>query len=129
MIRRPYIRPVRRYSWWLSQPRYIRYMLREGSAIFIGAYIVIVIIGLLRLSQGPVAYASFLVAIQSYAGVAFSFVTFVFALYHSVSWFGVTPKAMPLRMGGKAVPPAIIIGAHWFVWAVASLLILLWVGV
>ncbi len=129
MTRRPYIRPVRRYSWWISQPRYVRYMLREGSAAFIGASILMLIVGLLRLSQGPAAYESFLSAILSYGGVAFSFITFVFALYHSVTWFGMTPKAMPLRMGGKAVPPAIIIGAHWFVWAIASLLILLWVAV
>jgi len=129
MTRRPYIRPVRRYSWWLSQPRYVRYMLREVSAAFIGAYILMLIVGLLRLSQGPAAYESFLNAVLSSAGAAFSLVTFVFALFHSVTWFRVTPKAMPLRMGGKAVPPAIIIGAHWLVWAVASLLILLWVGV
>ena len=128
MTRRPYIRPVRRYSWWLSQPRYIRYMLREVSAAFIGAYILVLIVGLLRLGQGPAAYESFLGAVLSPAGVAFSLITFVFAVYHSVTWFGVTPKAMPLRMGGKAVPQAIIVGAHWFGWAVASLLILLWVG-
>ena len=58
MTRRPYIRPVRRYSWWLSQPRYVRYMLREVSAVFIGAYILVLIVGLLRLSQGPAAYES-----------------------------------------------------------------------
>jgi fumarate reductase subunit C len=129
MTRRPYIRPVRRYSWWLSQPRYVRYMLREVSAAFIGAYILMLIVGLLRLSQGPAAYESFLNVVLSSAGAAFSLVTFVFALFHSVTWFSVTPKAIPLRMGGKAVPAAIIIGAHWLVWAVASLLILLWVGV
>lgn len=128
MTRRPYIRPVRRYSWWLSQPRYVRYMLREVSAAFIGAYILVLIVGLLRLSQGPAAYESFLAAVLSPAGVAFSLITFVFAVYHSLTWFGVTPKAMPIRMGGKAVPQAIIVGAHWLGWAVASLLILLWIG-
>ncbi len=128
MTGRPYIRPVRRYSWWLSQPRYIRYMLREISSAFFAAYILVLIVGLLRLSQGPAAYESFLAAVLSPAGVAFSLITFVFAVYHSLTWFGVTPKAMPLRMGGKAVPPAIIVAAHWLGWAIASLLILLWVG-
>ncbi len=128
MIRRPYIRPMSRYSWWLSQPRYVRYMLREVSAAFIGAYILMLIVGLLRLSQGPAVYESFLTAVLSPAGVAFSLIAFVFAVYHSVTWFGVTPKAMPLRVGGKGVPKAIIVGAHWLGWTVASLLILFWVG-
>jgi fumarate reductase subunit C len=103
-------------------------MLREASAVFIGAYMLLLIVGLLRLSQGPAAYDSFLNAILSSTGVVLSLITFVFALYHSVTWFAVAPKAMPLRMRGKAVPPAIIIGANWFVWGLASLLILLWVG-
>ena len=128
MTGRPYNRPVRRYSWWLAHPRYVRYMLREISSVFIGAYILVLIVGLLRLSQGPAAYESFLAAVLSPGGVAFSLITFAFAVYHSVTWFKVTPKAMPLRMGGKAVPPAIIVAAHWLGWAVASLLILFWVA-
>ena len=128
MTGRPYMRPVRRYSWWLSQPRYVRYMLREISSAFIGAYTLMLVVGLLRLSEGPVAYESFLAAVRSPAGVAFSLITFAFAVYHSVTWFRLTPKAMPLWIGGKAVPPAIIVGAHWLGWAVTSLLILLWAG-
>ncbi len=128
MTGRPYIRPVRRYSWWLSQPRYVRYMLREVSSAFIAAYMLMLIVGLLRLGQGPAAYESFLTAVLSPAGVAFSLITFVFAVYHSLTWFAVTPKAMPLRIGGKAVPAAIIVAAHWLGWAVASLLILSWIA-
>jgi fumarate reductase subunit C len=45
-----------------------------------------------------------------------------------VTWFRVTPKAMPLWIGGKAVPPMVIVVAHWLGWAVASVLILLWAG-
>lgn len=125
---RPYIRPVRRYSWWLSQPRYMRYMLREVSSAFIAAYMLLLIVGLTRLSQGREAYEAFLAEVLSPVGIAFSIVTFVFAVYHSVTWFSVTPKAMPLRLAGKAVAPAIIVGAHWIGWLVASLLILLWVA-
>ena len=128
MTGRPYVRPVRRYTWWLSQPRYVRYMLREISSAFFAAYILMLIVGLLRLGQGPAAYESYLAAVRSPAGVAFSLITFVFAVYHSATWFRVTPKAMPLRIGGKAVPPVMIVAAHWLGWAVASLLILFWAG-
>jgi len=100
-------------------------MLREVSSAFIGAYVLMLIVGLLRLSQGRDAYETFLTAVLSPAGVAFSVITFVFAIYHSVTWFRVTPKAMPLRMAGKPVPPAVIVGAHWLGWLIASLLILM----
>ena len=128
MTGRPYIRPVQRYSWWLSRPRYIRYMLREISSAFFAAYMVLLIVGLLRLGQGPAEYESFLAAVRSPAGIAFSLITFAFAVYHSVTWFRVTPKAMPLWIGGKAVAPTVIVVAHWLGWAVVSVLILLWAG-
>jgi len=128
MSRQPYIPPLRRYTWWLSRPRYIRYMLREFSAAFIGAYVLMLVTGLLRLSQGREAYESWLAAVSSPAGIVFGLAVFGFAVYHSVTWFSVTPKAMPFRFRGKAVPPAVIVGVHWFGWAIASFLILFWTG-
>lgn len=120
----PYIRPVSRTGWWLAQPRYVRYMLREISSLFIGGYMLILITGLYRLSQGPQEYAAFLAALFGPAGVAYALVTLVFAAYHTYTWFIVTPKAMPLVIAGKRVPGPLIVAAHWVGFAVVS--VLLW---
>lgn len=107
-------------SWWLSQRRYTVYMIRELTCIFIGAYTVLIVIGLLRLWQGRAAYEAFLDALQSPLGIAFHLLALLFALFHMVTWFGVTPKAMPLRFGEKKVPGAAIVMAHYVVWIVVS---------
>jgi succinate dehydrogenase subunit C len=120
MSRRPYLREPSKSGWWLEQPRYIRYMAREMSALFIGIYALILIVGLFRLSQGEAAYAAFLATVQGPAGLIFAIVAFVFAVYHTYTWFQVTPKAMPLMFGGKRVPGAIIIAAHWLGFVVVS---------
>ena len=117
---RPYIRPVSRTGWWLAQPRYVRYMLREISSLFIGGYMLIMITGLYRLSQGPQEYAAFLTALLGPAGLAYALVTLVFAAYHTYTWFIVTPKAMPLVIAGKRVPGPLIVAAHWLGFAVVS---------
>lgn len=124
MSRRPYIREVSKTGWWLKNPRYIRYMLREVSAAFIGAYVLVLIIGLLRLSQGQVAYEAFLARIEGPVGQVFAVIAFVFAAYHTYTWFQVTPKAMPLVMGGKRVPGHVIVLGHWAAFVVAS--VVLW---
>ena len=59
--RKPYVRQVKK-SWWLRNSFYTGYMLREGTCIFVGAYAVILLCGLLRLSQGPEAFAGWLAA-------------------------------------------------------------------
>ena len=120
MSRRPYIRPVDRATWWLRQPRYIRYMMREVSAVLIGAYVLLLIVGLLRLSQGEAEYERFLDGAWGNLGVAFSIVAMLFALYHTYSWFQVTPKAMPLSLAGKRVSGLAIVAAHWVGFAVVS---------
>ena len=128
MSRRPYLREPSKTGWWLEQPRYIRYMAREMSALFIGIYALILIVGLFRLSQGEAAYAAFLATVEGPAGLIFAVVAFVFAVYHTYTWFQVTPKAMPLMFGGKRVPGAVIVAAHWFGFLVVSAALWLLVG-
>ena len=128
MTRRPYVRAISKSSWWLAQPRYIRYMARETSCVFIGAYTVVLAIGLLRLSQGPMSWNAFLDALSTPASLIFHGVALAFALYHTTTWFNVTPKAMPLQFGETQVPGGIIIAAHYAGWIVVSAAILVLSG-
>ncbi len=114
MSRRPYIREPSKTRWWLEQPRYIRYMMREISSLFIGLYALLLVIGLVQLSRGKTAYEEYLAAVEGPAGLLFAACAMFFAVYHSYTWFQVTPKAMPLMLGGKPLPGALIIAAHWF---------------
>jgi len=128
MTRRPYNRPVSNYSWWLVHPRYIRYMAREASCILIGAYTGVITVGLLRLSQGEAAWNGFLAALQTPFSIAFHLLALAFALYHTTTWFNVTPKAMPVQIGDTRLSGSVIMGAHYLVWAVFSLLVLFLAG-
>ncbi|MBI3044271.1 MAG: fumarate reductase subunit C [Betaproteobacteria bacterium] len=124
MSRRPYVREVSKSRWFLGQPRYLRYMARELTCVFIGAYSVLLLVALKRLSEGREAYEAFLQALASPAGIVFQAVTLAFALYHTVTWFNVTPKAMPIQIGEAFVPGGVIIGAHYAGWAAVTVLVL-----
>jgi fumarate reductase subunit C len=127
MSRRPYVHEER-ISWVLRHPRYLRYMAREFSCLFIGAYGLLMVWGLKRLSEGPAAWQSFLELLQTPASIAFHVVALGFALYHSITWFRLTPKALPIQVGEEFVPDGAIAGAHYVVWAVLSLAILFLAG-
>lgn len=128
MSRRPYKPQLSRRGWWLRRPRYIRYMMREISAAFIGIYGLLLIGGLYRLSQGEAAWNAYLTDAAGTAGRSFAVVALLFAIYHSYTWFQVTPKAMPLMLGGKRIPGAIIVAAHWLGFVVVSGALWLLVG-
>ena len=125
MSRRPYERAIT-YEWIVRHPRYVRYMVREFSCLFIGGWTVLMVWGLKQLSEGPAAWAAFLELMRSPASIVFQLLTLAFAAYHSVTWFNLTPKALPLQVGEEFVPDWVIAGAHYAGWAVVSFIVLAW---
>ena len=124
MSRKPYVRKVSRTRWYFKHPRYLRYMSREVTCVFIGAFALLMLCTVERLSEGKEAYESFIAAITgpwSALGLA---IVLAFALHNTTSWFNVTPKAMPVQIGEDFLPGKYIVGAHYAAWLVASLLIL-----
>jgi fumarate reductase subunit C len=122
--RKPYVRAMIASEWIFRHPRYVRYMVRESSCLFIGGWTLLMVWGLKQLADGPAAWAAFLACLKSPASILFHVVALGFALYHSVTWFNLTPKALPVQVGERFLPGAVIAGAHYVVWALLSLLLL-----
>jgi len=129
MSRRPLVREVPPTTWFFRHPRYLRYMSREITSIFVGAYCVLLVIGLQRLAAGPVAWEGFLLALTSPGSIVFQFLALIAAVYHAATWFNATHKAMPIQIGEDFVPGKVISGAHYVAWAALSAAILHLAGV
>lgn len=129
MSRKPYVREVPKTTWYFRQGRYMRYMGREVTCIFVGAYALFLLVAIKRLSEGRAAYEAFLEGLSSPAGIVFQVVTLIFVLYHATSWFNLTPKAMPIQRGEQFLPGGVIVGAHYAGWVVVSLVVLILAGV
>ncbi len=126
---RPLIREVPPTTWYFRHPRYLRYMSREITSIFVGAYCMLLVAGLGALAGGKESYESFLLALQSPLSIAFQVVAFIAALYHATTWFNATQVAMKIQIGEDFVPGSTITGAHYVVWVVLSVILLLLAGV
>jgi fumarate reductase subunit C len=128
MSRNAYLRTIPRTHWFLRQARYVRYMAREVSCVFIGAYAVVLIVGLARLSQGQLAYEAYLRALASPLSILFHVVALAFALYHTTSWFRLAPRAMPIQRGEAFVPDNWIVALHYGAWIAITLGVLIAAG-
>lgn len=129
MSRKPLIREVPPTTWYFRHPRYLRYMSREITSLFVGAYCVLLVCGLGALADGKESYEAFLLALQSPLSIAFHVAAFIAALYHATSWFNATQVAMPIQIGENFVPGSWISGAHYVVWALLSVVVILLAGV
>ncbi len=127
--RNPFVRDVPRVTWFLRHPRYVRYMAREITCFFVGGFTALLVVGLIRFAQGRTAYESFLATLQTWPAQAFLVLCLVAAIYHSVTWFNLTPRAMPLQVGETFLPDAVIAGAHYALWLGVTLAVLVLAGV
>ncbi len=126
--RNPYWREVPRTRWFFARPRYLRYMARELSCVFIGAYTLLLVVGIARLAEGRAAYEAYLDALTSPLSLTFHWIALVFAVYHSATWFNLTPKALPLQIGESFVPGWLVAAVHYAAWAGLSVAILILAG-
>ena len=70
MVRvKPYVRPME--GWWRRNPYFTRYMIREGSCVFLAIYTVILLVGLYRLTQGEAAWDAWREALTSTPSILF----------------------------------------------------------
>ena len=123
MNRKPYVREISNTTWYLGRRRDLTHMLQELTSLFIGIYTIMLLWGIKALSEGPDAYQGFLDALGSPLLITFNWITFVVMIYHSVSWFSVTPKAMPVQIGEEFLPGGVIAAGHYVAWVVVSAVI------
>ncbi|HYH43282.1 MAG TPA: fumarate reductase subunit C [Burkholderiales bacterium] len=119
---RAYVRPMN--GWWRRNPYFVRYMIREGSSVFLAAYALILLVGLLRLSQGEAAYEAWRAMLTSPYMILFHWLALLTVGYHAYTWWKVSPKTAPdLRIGGRPVPDLLIAAGGWAATLGASVLI------
>jgi fumarate reductase subunit C len=107
--RRPYVRSMD--GWWRTDAYFMRYMAREVTAVFVAAYAVVLLFGLVRLSQGEAAFNGWLQALKTPWMLVFHVIVLATFVYHTWSWFNIMPKTMPIMfVGGKRVQPGTITG-------------------
>jgi fumarate reductase subunit C len=60
--------------------------------------------------------------------IAFHVLALCFSAYHSITWFNLTPRALPIQIGKRFVPDAVIAGAHYAAWLALTLVVLVLAG-
>ena len=120
--RNTYTRSMR--GWYRTNPWFTRYMLREGTSVLFAIYALVLLAGITALAKGETAWGNWVDFVSGTPSVLVHILVLAAALYHSVTWFKVSPKAAPpLFIGGKRVPDAIIIGSQSAGLVVATLAI------
>jgi fumarate reductase subunit C len=118
-----WLRPRISTYWWLQRWPYTRFILREISSVFVAWFVVYLIILIGALGRGTESYQHFVRWSAHPIVLALNVVTFMFVLFHAITWFNLAPKAMVVHVGRRRVPAAAIAGGNYAAALVASLLV------
>ncbi len=113
------------WSWFTQRRSYRLFMAREATSVFLAGYLVYLIVWIYRIGQGPEGLAAAIDSARHPLTVAMHILALVAALYHSITWFNLTPKIMPLYIGEDRVPDfwaAILMG--YLPWTLFTMIIL-----
>jgi fumarate reductase subunit C len=88
-------------------------------------YAIVLMFGVLRLSQGEAAFNGWLAALRSPGSILLHLVLLASMVVHAKSWFDIMPKTMPLMfVGGQRVEGSTITRTGYIVTIVATVLVL-----
>ena len=94
-------------TWFMQRPGFRRFMARESTAVFVRGYVVFLLVWLARLGQGPEAFTAMVEATRHPMSIVLHAVALLGAVYHSVTWFNLTPQITPLYVGEDRLPDAV----------------------
>ena len=125
--RGPYIRPMR--GWWRRDPFFVRYMVREATALAVLAYAIVLAAGVVCLALGEPAWNGWLAALRTPWSLLLHGVVLAAFAVHAKSWFDIMPKTMPaIIVRGRRVAASTITRSGYAAVAVVSIVLLALAG-
>lgn len=109
--------------WWLEKRAYVAFILREGSCLFV-AWLVVYLLWLVSaVAGGPGSYAQLLDWSARPWVLALNVISFLFIVYHAITFFLAAPQAMVVHIGRKRMPTYAVLAGHYVAWAGASVFV------
>ena len=125
--RKKYVRPMTA-TWWQKLDFYKAYMVREATSIFAVWFCIVLLYCVLFLASNPVpglGIVDFIGFLRNPIVVFLNIITLIATLYHTATYFVMTPKVMNIIVKNERLPHHVLRNALWAVTAVISVIALI----
>jgi fumarate reductase subunit C len=110
--------------WWLEKGSYFVFILRELTCVFVAWIVVYLLMLINAVIQGDAAYQEFMTWSATGPILLLNIVSFLFLIFHAVTFFAAAPQAMVVKLGKEKVPGSLILAGHYAGWVVISALVI-----
>ena len=106
--------------WWLEKPTYFAFILRESTCLFVAWFVIYLLLLTNAVVEGPAAYEQFMAWSAAPWMIALNVVSFVFLVFHAITFFVAAPQALVVHLGRTRVPGHLVLIGHYAAWVGAS---------
>ena len=117
-----YRKPVSN-TWWLERKQYFFFVIRELTSIFVAGYCLFLLLIISKIVDSQENYTLLILSLKSPISLVLHFISLPSILYHTITWFNLTPKIMKLQIGEEKISEKLIIGLVYISWGILSLMI------
>ncbi|WP_392562795.1 hypothetical protein RHO12_04755 [Orbus sturtevantii] len=119
-------------NWWLKLRYYLFYTVRESTSFFMLWVSIVLMYGVICTNtneMGRDEFYRFIFFLQHPVVIVLNVLSLVAALFHSITWFNLVPKATNIVLSRKKLSPILVTIGFWLVTiAVSTALLLLVFG-
>jgi len=109
-------RSKRPAGWWLRNPRYFSFQLREAGGVITALYGLVLLNMLQQLSNGESSYTAFLALMRTPPILYVNLVLFALVMWHAITWFMLIGKAQPIQFTERPLPWKVVFGVNLLLW-------------
>ena len=99
--------------WWLEKGSYFAFILRESSCVFVAWFVVYLLLLVRAVTQGDASYQAFLAWSATTPILLLNIVSFLFLIFHAVTFFAAAPQAMVVKVGSNTVPGSLVLAGSY----------------
>lgn len=106
--------------WWLEKGSYFAFIVRELSCVFVGWFVVYLLLLVRAVSQGEPAYQQLLAWSATPLILSVNIVSLLSVAFHAVTFFAAAPRAMIVKVGSNTMPGGLVLAGHYAGWVAVS---------
>lgn len=106
--------------WWARKLSYVKFISRELTSLFVAYTAVLLLFQAWAVLRSEEIYQRLLGWLEVPAVVTAHVIVLLIVLFHSVTWLGLAPKALVVRLGTRQVPAGLVLAAHYLAWLLVS---------
>jgi succinate dehydrogenase subunit C len=109
--------------WWLEKWAYFAFILRESTCLFVAWFVAYLLLMIGAVAGGADSYRQFLAWSASPWVLTLNAVSFLFMIFHAITFFVAAPQALVVHVGRRPVPARLVLTGHYVAWAAVSALV------